>query len=170
MRGFEDPDAPLTGGIKTTPAVRALARKLNVDLTMVTPTGSDGLITGNDVQRAGSLTIQLPQSNEVLQSVRFDGTRAYAITSEQRDPLFTFDLSDPEHPQQRGQLELPGWVYHMEPRGNRMYALGYDQQNPAGSLNVSLFDVSNLDQPQLIQRVNFGGDWGMATGESGWGK
>ena len=114
----------------------------------------------NDVQRAGSLTIQLPQSNEVLQSVRFDGTRAYAITSEQRDPLFTFDLSDPAHPRQRGQLEMPGWVYHMEPRGDRMYALGYDQGNAAGSLNVSLFDVSNLDQPQLIQRVNFGGDWG----------
>ncbi|HEU4582441.1 MAG TPA: beta-propeller domain-containing protein [Polyangiaceae bacterium] len=114
----------------------------------------------DDVQRAGSLTIQLPQANEVLQSVRFDGARAFAITSEQRDPLFTFDLSDPAHPVQRGQLEMPGWVYHMEPRGDRMYALGYDQQNPAGSLNVSLFDVSDLDQPQLIQRVNFGGDWG----------
>ncbi len=116
--------------------------------------------SSNDVQRSGSLTIQLPQPNEVLQSVRFDGTRAFAITSEQRDPLFTFDLSDPAHPRQRGQLEMPGWVYHMEPRGDRMYALGYDQGNPAGSLNVSLFDVSNLDQPQLIQRVNFGGDWG----------
>src|SRR3990172_2027392 len=28
---------PVTGGIKATPAVRALARKLNVDLAMVTP-------------------------------------------------------------------------------------------------------------------------------------
>jgi uncharacterized secreted protein with C-terminal beta-propeller domain len=116
--------------------------------------------SATDVQRAGSLTIQLPQTNEVLQSARFDGTRAYAITAEQRDPLITFDLSDPAHPRQRGQLEMPGWVYHMEPRGDRMYALGYDQGNPAGSLNVSLFDVSNLDNPTLLQRVNFGGDWG----------
>lgn len=44
--------APAAAGIKATPAVRALARKLNVDLAMVTPTGVDGLITSADVQRA----------------------------------------------------------------------------------------------------------------------
>jgi uncharacterized secreted protein with C-terminal beta-propeller domain len=116
--------------------------------------------SASDLPRVGRLALQLPQANEVLQSVRFDGARAFAITSEQRDPLFTLDLTDPTRPRQRGQLEMPGWVYHMEPRGDRMYALGYDPQNPAGSLNVSLFDVSNLDQPVLLQRVNFGGDWG----------
>jgi pyruvate dehydrogenase E2 component (dihydrolipoamide acetyltransferase) len=44
--------APASGGIRATPAVRALARKLNVDLAMVTPTGADGLTTAHDVQRA----------------------------------------------------------------------------------------------------------------------
>jgi pyruvate dehydrogenase E2 component (dihydrolipoamide acetyltransferase) len=43
---------PTTAGIKATPAVRGLARKLNMDLAMVTPTGADGLITAADVQRA----------------------------------------------------------------------------------------------------------------------
>ena len=47
--------APLTGGIKATPAVRALARKLNVDLAMVTPTGADGMLTATDVQRAARI-------------------------------------------------------------------------------------------------------------------
>ena len=47
--------APATGGIKATPAVRALARKLNVDLAMVTPTGADGLLTAADVQRAARI-------------------------------------------------------------------------------------------------------------------
>jgi uncharacterized secreted protein with C-terminal beta-propeller domain len=116
--------------------------------------------SSDSVQRAGALTIRLPQANEVLQSARFDGTRAYAITAERRDPLFTFDLSDPANPRQLGELEMPGWVYHMEPRGNRIYALGYDPENPAGSLNVSLFDVTNLEQPLLLERVAFGGDWG----------
>ena len=51
--------APLTGGIKATPAVRALARKLNVDLTMVTPTGADGLITASDVQRAARILAEI---------------------------------------------------------------------------------------------------------------
>ncbi|MGJ0507330.1 MAG: dihydrolipoamide acetyltransferase family protein [Methylocystis sp.] len=49
-------DAPVTvarggGAIRATPAVRALARKLNVDLSMVTPSGADGVITAEDVQR-----------------------------------------------------------------------------------------------------------------------
>jgi 2-oxoisovalerate dehydrogenase E2 component (dihydrolipoyl transacylase) len=38
-------------GIKASPAVRALAHKLNVDLTIVTPSGPDGTITAADVQR-----------------------------------------------------------------------------------------------------------------------
>ena len=39
------------GGLKVIPAVRALAHRLNVDLTIVTPTGPDGTITAADVQR-----------------------------------------------------------------------------------------------------------------------
>ncbi|MBX6419652.1 MAG: 2-oxo acid dehydrogenase subunit E2 [Nevskia sp.] len=38
-------------GLKVAPAVRALAHKLNVDLTIVTPSGPDGTITAADVQR-----------------------------------------------------------------------------------------------------------------------
>src|SRR4029079_12520498 len=52
-----------------TPAVRALARKLNVDLAMVTPTGTDGLITATDVQRAVRILAAIgPQ--ELLRGVR----------------------------------------------------------------------------------------------------
>src|SRR5688572_8885845 len=44
-----------THGIKATPAVRALSRKLNVDLAMVTPTGTDGMLTAGDVRRAARI-------------------------------------------------------------------------------------------------------------------
>ena len=47
--------APAAAGIKAIPAVRMLARKLNVDLAMVTPTGADGMITQGDVQRAARI-------------------------------------------------------------------------------------------------------------------
>jgi 2-oxoisovalerate dehydrogenase E2 component (dihydrolipoyl transacylase) len=58
-----------TAGIKATPAVRALARKLNVDLAMVTPTGSDGLLTAGDVNRAARILAEVgPQ--EVLRGTR----------------------------------------------------------------------------------------------------
>jgi hypothetical protein len=105
-----------------------------------------------------SLDMVLPP-NEFLRSVRFDGTRAYAITMEQKDPLFTFDLSDPAAPKQLGELVIPGWVYHMEPRGDRVYALGFDDAVNGGALHVSLFDVSELSEPKQLARVNFGGQW-----------
>jgi len=40
------------GGVKVTPAVRALARKLKVDLATVQPTGPDGVVTSSDVRKA----------------------------------------------------------------------------------------------------------------------
>jgi len=40
------------GGVKVTPAVRALARKLKVELSTVEPTGPDGVVTSKDVRRA----------------------------------------------------------------------------------------------------------------------
>ena len=66
----EERIAPLaSAGIKATPAVRALARKLSVDLAMVTPTGSDGLITAGDVNRAARILAEVgPQ--EVLRGTR----------------------------------------------------------------------------------------------------
>ncbi len=42
-------------GIRAMPAVRALARKLNVDLSFVTPSGKDGSITVADVQRVAKI-------------------------------------------------------------------------------------------------------------------
>src|SRR5438046_4665605 len=44
-----------TAGIRATPAVRALAHRLGVDLTLVTPSGPDGLVTTQDVQRVAKL-------------------------------------------------------------------------------------------------------------------
>ncbi|HYJ09394.1 MAG TPA: beta-propeller domain-containing protein, partial [Polyangiaceae bacterium] len=106
------------------------------------------------------LQMTLPE-REQLMSVRFDGERGYAVTAIQTDPLFTFDLSDPAAPKQLGELVMPGFLYHMEPRGDRLLALGYDQGNAEGAITVSLFDVSDLSAPTMIERVNFGGNWGQ---------
>ncbi len=56
-------------GIKATPAVRALARKLSVDLSMVTPSGHDGEITATDVQRVAT-TLADVGAPDVLRGVR----------------------------------------------------------------------------------------------------
>jgi hypothetical protein len=107
--------------------------------------------------RLGHLTMTLGRT-EGLRSVRFDGARAYAITyatPQRRDPLFVIDLGTPATPRQRGQLEIPGFMYYLEPRGDKILALGVDGTDPNGSLNVSLFDVANPDAPKSLSRVSF---------------
>ncbi|EIM00657.1 2-oxo acid dehydrogenase subunit E2 [Rhodanobacter denitrificans] len=42
------------GGVKVVPAVRALAKKLKVDLTRVRPSGADGVVTMQDVKNAAA--------------------------------------------------------------------------------------------------------------------
>jgi len=102
----------------------------------------------------GHTTLPLPRQ-EGLRSVRFDKDRAYAITYNQTDPLFTIDLKNPATPVVRGELHMPGFMYYLEPYGDRLIGLGIDRADPGGSLNVSLFDVSNLDQPQMLSRIPF---------------
>jgi pyruvate dehydrogenase E2 component (dihydrolipoamide acetyltransferase) len=58
-----------TGAIKAMPAARALARRLNVDLGTVRPTGPDGSITAADVQRAANADSELPEL-QALHGVR----------------------------------------------------------------------------------------------------
>ena len=57
------------GVIKAIPAARALARRLDVDLSMVTPSGPEGVITAADVQRVGKILAELGPP-EVLRGVR----------------------------------------------------------------------------------------------------
>ncbi|MEN8107823.1 MAG: dihydrolipoamide acetyltransferase family protein [Pseudomonadota bacterium] len=44
-----------TAGVRATPAVRALAQRLNVDLSIVTPSGTEGTVTAADVQRVAEI-------------------------------------------------------------------------------------------------------------------
>jgi 2-oxoisovalerate dehydrogenase E2 component (dihydrolipoyl transacylase) len=46
--------AVAVGGVKAMPAVRAMARKLGVDLARVHPSGADGVVTMDDVKRAAA--------------------------------------------------------------------------------------------------------------------
>jgi len=46
--------AVAVGGVKAMPAVRAMARKLGVDLARVRATGADGAVTMNDVKQAAA--------------------------------------------------------------------------------------------------------------------
>lgn len=63
--------------IKATPAVRALARKLNVDLAIVTPSSAKGVITAADVERVSQMLQEVGEL-EPLRGAR--RTMAHAMT------------------------------------------------------------------------------------------
>jgi len=55
---------------KAMPAVRALAKQLNVDLNSITPTGPEGQITTDDVKKAAAPHSRLTGNVETLHGVR----------------------------------------------------------------------------------------------------
>ncbi len=113
----------------------------------------------NTITPLGQTELVLPKP-ETLRSVRFDGPRGYAITAEQTDPLYTIDLSDPAAPRQLAELHMPGWITHLEPRGDRLIGFGYADTTWNSPLAVSLFDVADLAAPRLLERVEFSGGGG----------
>jgi len=103
--------------------------------------------------------------NEGMRSVRFDGPRAYAVTSTISDPLFVLDLSDPREPAIAGQLEVLGFSTHLIPLGDRLINFGVDNsfiRRPS----VTLFDVSDPRQPQPMSRIVLGSRGDRITSEA----
>lgn len=93
--------------------------------------------------------------DETLEAVRFDGTRGYIVTFKVVDPLFVVDLRDPTAPVVAGFLEVPGYSTHLEPRGNRLIAIGIDDtqgHRPA----LSYYDVEDPSQPKELARIVLG--------------
>jgi beta propeller domain-containing protein len=101
-------------------------------------------------------------AGEQLFATRFDGPTAYVVTYFVIDPLFVLDLSDPLNPAVTGELEMPGWLTHIEPRGDRLVAMGVDDTE-GRRVSVSLFDVSAGLDPVLLDRVSFGENWSWST-------
>jgi len=78
--------ASLVGGVKMTPAVRALARKLKVEVGSISPTGLDGVVTAGDVRKAAEnpSSQKAPSSGQQSQSAA--GATAKPSRSEPMPP------------------------------------------------------------------------------------
>ncbi len=74
--------------VKAMPAVRALAKQLNVDLSHVKPTGREGQITAEDVKQATSM------QGEVLHGVRLAMMLAMEKSHREVVPVTVFDEAD----------------------------------------------------------------------------
>ena len=88
---------------------------------------------------------------ERVQSVRFVGDIGYVVTFRQIDPFYTIDLSDPADPLIRGELKIPGFSSYLHPISDDL-VLGVgsdaDDEGAVTGAKVSLFDVSDLDNPR----------------------
>jgi hypothetical protein len=102
---------------------------------------------------------------ETLTAARFDGPRVYLVTAKRTDPLWAVDASDPSRPVVAGSLPMPGQLEFLEPRGDRLVALGHTDEAGGGwRLAVTLLDVTDLSAPrQLGDRVVFGPSWGSVS-------
>ena len=105
---------------------------------------------------------------EHIRGVRFIGDVGYVVTYQQTDPLYTVDLSDPAHPRVRGELEVLGYSAYLHPAGDgRLLGLGQDG-TAAGrqtGLQLSLFDVRNLDSPRRLDRERLANAWSDAESD-----
>jgi uncharacterized secreted protein with C-terminal beta-propeller domain len=99
--------------------------------------------------------------NENLMSARFAGNKAYVVTFRQTDPLFVVDLSDATNPVIAGHLEVPGFSTHIEPIGDKLFTIGFED----GKVAASLFDVSDPSNPAISTngRIILDGAWGYSA-------
>jgi 2-oxoisovalerate dehydrogenase E2 component (dihydrolipoyl transacylase) len=82
--------------IRVTPAVRALARRLGVDLATVAGSGNEGQITAADVERAAAATADLQPLFEPLRGVRYAMARSMADARDAVTPATLTDEADVE--------------------------------------------------------------------------
>jgi hypothetical protein len=106
-----------------------------------------------ELETVGSLTGIAP--GERIYACRFMGDRGYLVTFVQIDPLFTLDLSDPTAPRIAGELKVTGYSSYLHPIGDdALLAVGVeaDDQGAIRGMAVSIFDVSDFDDPRLAHR------------------
>jgi hypothetical protein len=105
---------------------------------------------------------------ERIRGVRFVGDVGYVVTYRQTDPLYTVDLSDPTAPRVRGELAVLGYSAYLHPAGEgRLLGLGQDgtTSGQVTGLQLSLFDVSNLESPTRLDRTRLGEAWSDAESD-----
>lgn len=92
---------------------------------------------------------------ETIKSVRFMGDTAYVVTFEQTDPLFVIDLKDPASPVIKGELKIPGFSSYLHPVGDGLLlgiGVNGDENGSTGGLKLSLFDVTNPEEPKEVSK------------------
>lgn len=109
---------------------------------------------------------------ERIYSTRFAEDRVFVVTFRVVDPLFVIDLSNPQTPTVTGELKIPGVSGYLQLIGDDLLlAIGRDvdeNSNWFGDLQISLFDVSDLTSPKLLDQYTFRGGLSTTTPLMNW--
>ncbi len=101
---------------------------------------------------------------ETIHSARFMGDRCYLVTFRKIDPLFVIDLKDPYDPQVLGQLKITGYSDYLHPYDEN-HVIGVGKETVAAEqgdfswyqgVKISLFDVSDVENPKEIDKYEIG--------------
>jgi uncharacterized secreted protein with C-terminal beta-propeller domain len=109
----------------------------------------------------GSLTHIAEQ--ETIYSTRFIGDRLYMVTFKRIDPFFVIDLSTPASPKILGKLKIPGYSDYLHPY-DATHIIGIGKETGTNDwggvstkgLKLALFDVSDVEHPTQIDKVEIG--------------
>ncbi|UCE16545.1 MAG: beta-propeller domain-containing protein [Candidatus Bathyarchaeota archaeon] len=103
-------------------------------------------------------------SGETIYSARFMGGRCYLVTFKKVDPLFVIDLEDPRNPRVLGQLKITGYSNYLHPYDEN-HVIGIGKETVAAEegnfawyqgVKISLFDVSDVENPKEIDKYEIG--------------
>ncbi|HIH24895.1 TPA: hypothetical protein HA251_07720 [Candidatus Woesearchaeota archaeon] len=105
---------------------------------------------------------------EQIYSTRFMGDRLYMVTFRQVDPFFVIDLSDAKDIEMLGQLKIPGFSRYLHPYdADTIIGIGQDATDAGRTkgLKISLFDVSDVENPVEAAKFVAEGDYSQSSAE-----
>lgn len=132
----------------------------------IATTAQDGSIVtvlNRDLETVGVLSGIA--KGEQIYAARFMGDTAYLVTFYQTDPLFVVDLRNPEAPEIKGELKIPGFSNYLHPYGEGLLiGVGQDgtDARATNQVKISLFDVSDKENPKEISKLVYGKSGGYA--------
>lgn len=157
--------------VKATPAVRALANRMEVELSMVTPSGHDGIILADDVRRVARILAEHGPM-EPLRGVRRAMARNMAQAHAEVAPATLVEDADITHFESVAEItprliraliagckaepSLNAW-YDSHANGRRVLErihLGLAVDAPQGLFVAVMTDIQDDDEAALKQRLS----------------
>ena len=107
-----------------------------------------------------------PKPTHLMCLIRFC---QFLVTFRTKDPLYTINFSNPEDPQIASELNISGYSSYLHPISpDRLLAIGKEANETTGEetgFQITLFDVSNLQDTQVVQRYTLHEKWASSSAE-----